>query len=158
MRPEDSETHYDLGIAYKEMGLLDDAVHEFEVALAGKKMAKEVDCLTMIGLCHGMKGEPRRAVETFRRALRSGALTAEAAKALHYELGLAHQQLGEPEVALWYLQKVVQGDARYRDAQAQVAKLGGGPGRAPSPLAAGPRRPPPDPRRRTSDTCRIHAT
>ncbi len=35
VKPEDSDTHYDLGIAYKEMGLLDDAVHEFETALRG---------------------------------------------------------------------------------------------------------------------------
>ena len=132
VRPEDSETHYDLGIAYKEMGLLDDAVHEFEVALAGKSRKKEVDCLSMIGLCRGLKGEHDEAVKAYRRALRSDALTPDAGKALHYELGVAHEALGEPEVALWYFQKICKLDARYRDAGAQVERLGGGPGRPPA--------------------------
>jgi tetratricopeptide (TPR) repeat protein len=132
VRPEDSETHYDLGIAYKEMGLLDDAIHEFEVALAGKTRKKEIDCLSMIGLCRGLKGEHAEAVQAFRRALRSDALTPEAGKAVHYELGLAHEALGEPEVALWYFQKICKVDARYRDAKAHVDRLGGGPGRPPA--------------------------
>jgi tetratricopeptide (TPR) repeat protein len=143
VRPEDTETHYDLGIAYKEMGLLDDAVHEFEVALAGQSRKKEVDCLTMIGLCLGMKGEHRDAVRSFRKALRSGALTADAAKAVHYELALAHEQLGEKEEALWYFQKVNRADPRYREVAAMVRKLGSGPGRPPADSEARPARPQP---------------
>src|SRR5262249_5482244 len=58
----DVDTHYDLGIAYKEMGLLDDAVHVFEVARQGSHgQPKEIDCLTMIGLLQGMRGEPQKA-------------------------------------------------------------------------------------------------
>jgi len=136
VRPEDSETHYDLGIAYKEMGLLDDAIHEFEVALAGRSRKKEVDCLSMIGLCRGLKGEHAEAVQAFRRALRSDALTPDAGKALQYELGLAHEALGEAEVALWYFQKICRLDAGYRDAQAQAERLGGGPGRPPADAEA----------------------
>ena len=51
VKPEDVDTHYDLGIAYKEMGLIDDAIGEFDVArqgCVGKK--NELDCLTMIGM------------------------------------------------------------------------------------------------------------
>ncbi|HEU4383082.1 MAG TPA: tetratricopeptide repeat protein [Anaeromyxobacteraceae bacterium] len=136
VKPEDTETHYDLGIAYKEMGLLDDAIHEFEMALSGHSKKKEVDCLTMIGLCQRAKGEHRTALEAFRRALRSGALTAVAAKALHYELAAAHEALGQPEQALWYLQKIHKVDPGYREAGAAVARLGGGPGRPPADLEA----------------------
>ncbi len=132
VKPEDSETHYDLGIAYKEMGLLEDAIHEFEVALGGKNRRKEVDSLTMIGLCRRGKGEHRQAVQAFRRALQSDHLTPEAARALHYELGLAHAALGESDVALWYFQKIAKADPRYRDVKAMVERLGGGPGRAPA--------------------------
>jgi pilus assembly protein FimV len=131
VRPEDTDTHYDLGIAYKEMGLVDDAIHEFEVALAGQVHAKEVSCLTMIGLCREMKGEHREAIQAFRRALRSEVLNAEAAKALHYELGLAHEAAGEPEVALWYFQKIWKLDPRYRDVAAAVERMGPGPARPP---------------------------
>lgn len=136
VRPEDTETHYDLGIAYKEMGLIDDAIHEFEVALRGNSKKKEVDCLNMIGLCQGLKGDHPAALESFQRALRSGALTAEAAKALHYELSVEHEALGQAEQSLWYLQKIVKVDPRYRDAVARVERLGGGPGRPPPDLEA----------------------
>ncbi|HTP52607.1 MAG TPA: tetratricopeptide repeat protein [Anaeromyxobacteraceae bacterium] len=131
VRPEDSETHYDLGIAYKEMGLLDDALSELRMALGGKSRRKDVDILSMIGLCHGLKGEYRESVRAFRTALNSEFLTSEAAKALHYELGVAHDALSEPKVALWYFQKIVKVDPRYRDARQHVERLGGGPGQPP---------------------------
>jgi tetratricopeptide (TPR) repeat protein len=131
VKPEDADTHYDLGIAYKEMGLLDDAVHEFEVALSGKGRKKEVDCLTMIGLCRMERGDGLGAVEAFRRAMRSDYLTPEAARAVHYELGAAYAAAGDGESALHYLHKVLKVDPRFRDAKAFVARLGGGPGRPP---------------------------
>jgi tetratricopeptide (TPR) repeat protein len=148
VRPEDSDTHYDLGIAYKEMGLLDDAIGEFHTALAGHQPRREADILTMIGLCQALKGEHREAVQAYRRALHSEYLTGEAAKALHYELGSAHEALGEGAVALWYFQKIAKVDPRYRDVRARVERLGGGPGQppahaAPRPPADGAARPPP---------------
>ena len=143
--PDDSDTHYDLGIAYKEMGLIDDALSEFRTALSGKNRRKEVDVLSMVGLCHEAKGEYREAVQAFRRALNSEFLTGEAAKALHYELGVAHDALSEAAVALWYFQKIVKIDPRYRDARAHVERLGGGPGESPreEPAAAAGRAPAP---------------
>jgi tetratricopeptide (TPR) repeat protein len=132
VKPEDSETHYDLGIAYKEMGLLDDAIHEFEVALSGKNKKKEVDCLTMIGLLRMEKGDAAAAADAYQRALRSDYLTPDAARAVHYELAGAYQATGDKEAALYFLQKVVKADPAYRDAKALVAQLGGGPGKAPA--------------------------
>jgi len=153
VRPEDSDTHYDLGIAYKEMGLLDDAIGEFRTALSGSNRRKEVDVLSMIGLCQSLKGEHREAVQAYRRALHSEYLTGDAAKALHYELGVAHEALGESAVAVWYFQKIVKVDPRYRDVRARVDRLGGGPGQPPAnvgpspraPSDAGPSAPPPAP-------------
>jgi tetratricopeptide (TPR) repeat protein len=131
VKPEDSATHYDLGIAYKEMGLLDDAIHEFETALQGNDKKKEVDCLSMIGLCQASKGDGRAAIAAYRRALASDHLTRDAAKAIHYELAAAYEGAGEGEVALHYLQRVVKADPAFRDAAKRVAALGGGPGRPP---------------------------
>jgi tetratricopeptide (TPR) repeat protein len=142
VRPEDSDTHYDLGIAYKEMGLLDDAIGEFSTALSGNNRRKEVDVLTMIGLCQSLKGDHREAVQAYRRALHSEYLTSDAAKALHYELGAAHEALGEGAVAVWYFQKIVKVDPRYRDVRARVDRLGGGPGQPPANAGSAPRAPP----------------
>ncbi|BDG04307.1 tetratricopeptide repeat protein [Anaeromyxobacter oryzae] len=129
---EDTATHYDLGIAYKEMGLLDDAVHEFEVALKGNDRKKEVDCLSMIGLCQMQKGAAKEAIRAYRRALGSEWLSKEAVKAVHYELGSAYEAAGEREVALHYLQKVNRIEPGFRDVASRVSALGGGPGRPPA--------------------------
>ncbi|HEX8910464.1 MAG TPA: tetratricopeptide repeat protein, partial [Anaeromyxobacteraceae bacterium] len=131
---EDSDTHYDLGIAYKEMGLLDDALHEFEVALAGNGRKKEIDCLTMIGICRLEKGEPGAAVEAYQRALRSGGLTPEAARAIHYELAGALEASGDRASALQSIQKVLKAEPGYRDAKAIAARL------AAAPVPPGPKK------------------
>jgi tetratricopeptide (TPR) repeat protein len=132
VKAEDSDTHYDLGIAYKEMGLLDDAVQEFETATRGSNRKKEVDALSMVGLCRMEQGRVKEAIEALRRALRSDYLSKDAAKSIHFDLGTAFEAGGQPEVALWYLQKVVKADAGYRQAGQRVAALGGGPGRPPA--------------------------
>jgi len=132
VKAEDSDTHYDLGIAYKEMGLLDDAISEFEQAVRGSNRKKEVDCLSMVGLCRMAQGRPKDAVEALRRALRSDYLTKEAAKAIHFDLASAYEASGDAPVALWYFQKVAKADAGYRQATQRVAALGGGPGRPPA--------------------------
>jgi len=131
VKKEDSATHYDLGIAYKEMGLLDDAIHEFEVALEGNDRKREVDCLSMIGLCRADRGDDRGAIEVLRRALASDHLTKDAAKAIHYDLAAAHESAGDTEAALYYFQRTAKADPAFRDAARRAAALGGGPGRAP---------------------------
>ena len=142
VKPEDSATHYDLGIAYREMGLIDDALNEFETALKGNERRREVDCLTMVGLCRMTLGEPKEAITAYRRALGSEFLTRDAAKALHLELGAAYEAAGQKEAALYHLQKVLRADAGYRDVAARVKALGGGPGHPPAdeprPAAARP--------------------
>jgi tetratricopeptide (TPR) repeat protein len=133
---EDSDTHFDLGIAYREMGLLDAAVEEFETAAKGNNRKKEVDCFTMIGLCRVAQGDTKGAIQAFRRALSSTFLTKEAAKALHFEIGAAYEAGGDPQGALWFLQKLAKIDPAYREVSAKVAALGGGPGRPPAEFAA----------------------
>jgi tetratricopeptide (TPR) repeat protein len=142
VRPEDSATHYDLGIAYKEMGLLEDAIGEFETALRGNDRKREVDCLTMIGVCRMAKGEPVEAVAAFRRALACDPLSKDAAKALQYELGAAYEAAGDREVALHCFQRAARLDPGFRDAAARAAALGGGPGKPPPDDGRAPPRPP----------------
>jgi tetratricopeptide (TPR) repeat protein len=139
VRPEDAETHYDLGIAYKEMGLLDEALQELGVALAARPGRKEVDCLTMIGLCRMQQRDPAGAIAAYRAALQSEHAGAEAARALNYELAMAYQSLGDAGAALWFLNKVLREDPGFRDVRGQVAALGDGEGRPPpdEPEAAG---------------------
>jgi hypothetical protein len=124
VKPEDVDTHYDLGIAYKEMGLIEDAIGEFEVArkgCLGKK--REVDCLTMIGLLQMMKGDGASAVQSFKDALACEQIAPASARALRFELATAWESVGSPGKALHHFQAVSAEEPTFRDVAAQVQRL-----------------------------------
>ncbi len=124
VKPEDVDTHYDLGIAYKEMGLLDDAIGEFEVArqgCLGKK--REIDCLTMIGLLQMMKGDAPNAIDVFKQALSSEHAAPDTARALRFELGTAWESAGSPGKALFHFEAVHAEDPRFREVAANLQRL-----------------------------------
>ncbi len=83
----DHEAHYDLGIAYREMGLLGDAVSEFRAAMGNP--ARRIDCLHMMGLCTLDQGQAAAAVKHFEEALAAKDATPEQQLAVRYELGRA---------------------------------------------------------------------
>lgn len=124
VKPEDVDTHYDLGIAYKEMGLSDDAIAEFQIArkgCIGKR--KEIDCLTMIGMLSVEKGDYQSAVDAYLQALASEQATGETEKALRYELAAAYEASGKQGKALGQFLKVQALDGAYRDVSARIDAL-----------------------------------
>ena len=124
VRPEDVDTHYDLGIAYKEMGLVEDAISEFNIARNGSLgQKKELDCLTMVGMLELMRGDAQAAVDAYRAALQSEFATGPTEVALLFELGTSLEALGEPGKALSYFQRAQAKDPGFRDVGAQVARL-----------------------------------
>ncbi|GEL70634.1 tetratricopeptide repeat protein [Myxococcus virescens] len=124
VKPEDVDTHYDLGIAYKEMGLLDDALHEFDVARQGSAGGKrELDCITMMGMLQLLRGDASAAVEAFREGLGNPHATGEAAKALGFELAAAYEAQGDAGKALFHYQRVAAMDGKYRDVAGHVSRL-----------------------------------
>lgn len=119
--PQDSDTHFDLGIAYKEMGLLDDAIEEFE--LAKNSASKECIALTMIGLCHVEKGTLNDAVDSFKKGLHADAMTPREELGLYFELGIAYELLKDPTEAIYYYEKVRKRDASFRGVEERIAEL-----------------------------------
>ena len=143
VKPEDVDTHYDLGIAYREMGLIDDALNEFAVAregCLGKK--RELDCLTMTGMLQVEKGDARAAVGTFKQALASEHAVGEVPKALGFELATAYEAVGEVGKALYHFQRVATLDPKFRDAPGHVARLSALTTPVADPLPASKPRPP----------------
>jgi len=129
---EDTDTHYDLGIAYKEMGLLADAVAEFSIARQGcVGTKKEIDCLTMAGMCEALQGRHDRAIEAFLAALGSESATPDAAKALHFEIGLSFEALGDRPSANTHFRQVAAVDPSYRDVAVAVSRTEASPPPAP---------------------------
>ncbi|MCU1282211.1 MAG: repeat-containing protein, partial [bacterium] len=123
---EDFETHYDLGIAYKEMGLLDDAINEFRNVM--KDPAREVQCHLMIGLCFLEKGMQTDAIGQFKKGLYVEGITEREALSMYFELGQAYERLNDPREALYYYEKVMKRDPHHRDVQKRVDAVRGGGG------------------------------
>jgi pilus assembly protein FimV len=124
---EDLETHYNLGIAYREMGLLDEAIGEFQkVAKAvqkGKPFRYAMNCSTMLGLSFMDKGEPKIAALWYQRALEVPGLEQESILALRYDLGLALDEAGEEKAALDSFRQVYAINIDYRDVADRIATL-----------------------------------
>ena len=124
---EDLETHYNLGIAFREMGLLEEAISEFQkVAKSterGRPFRYTMQCCTFLGLCFMDKGQPAVAAIWYERALRTPDLDPESALALRYDLGVAQESAGEPDAALKSFSQVYAMNIDYRDVGERIAAL-----------------------------------
>ncbi|AMV72621.1 hypothetical protein JCM30471_11380 [Desulfuromonas carbonis] len=118
---EDAESHYNLGIAYKEMGLTDDAIVEFDKA--ARSPARALDAITLKGICLVEKGEHAEAEQTFIAGLGRLRLSKDEAASLRYELGLLYQDWQRPQQALEAFEAVAAEDHFYRDVGEKVAAL-----------------------------------
>jgi tetratricopeptide (TPR) repeat protein len=101
---EDHESHYDLGMAYMEMGLHDEAIREFQIASKGA--ALELKCLEMIALCHLEKNEPAAAARELSRALELPGHGPDETISIRYNLGMACERLGNLDKALQHFEEV----------------------------------------------------
>jgi tetratricopeptide (TPR) repeat protein len=117
----DSATHYDLGLAYKEMGLLDDAISEFE--LASNDEARACMCFAMMGIIHRDKGELEKARDAFQQGLEAQK-TPEQNNSVEYELALVYEAQGKQADYVRHLQRIASRDSNYRDVAARIRALG----------------------------------
>ena len=124
---EDLETHYNLGIAYREMGLLDEAIGEFQkVAKAvqdGQPFRYAMQCCTLLGLTFTDKSEPKIAALWYQRALELPGLEQETIVALRYDLGVAEEQAGNTNAALESFRQVYAMNIDYRDVSERISAL-----------------------------------
>lgn len=124
---EDLETHYNLGIAFREMGLIEEAISEFQkVAKAtdrGRAFRYTMQCCTLLGLAFMEKGQPAIAAIWYERALKTPGVEPESAMALRYDLGVAQESAGEPEAALKSFALVYATNIDYRDVAERIAAL-----------------------------------
>jgi tetratricopeptide (TPR) repeat protein len=119
---EDYETRYNLGIAYKEMGLVDEAIAEFQ--LAAKDDARLLECASMLGICFLEKGMPKLAVKWFEKGLQAPGRSEDEYQALRYDLANALEQGGESERALAIFSELFGQNAKFRDVAEKVRRLG----------------------------------
>ncbi len=124
---EDLETHYNLGIAFREMGLLEEAIGEFQkVAKAndrGKAFRYAMQCCTLLGLAFMEKGQPSIAAIWYERALQTPGIDAESKLALRYDLGVAQESAGDLDLALKSFSQVYAVNIDYRDVAERISAL-----------------------------------
>jgi len=118
---EDYDTRYNLGIAYKEMGLIDEAIAEFQ--LAAKDEARLLECASMLGICFLEKGMPKLAMKWFERGLKAPGRTEDEYAALRYDLATAHEAAGDVDRALALFTDLYGQDANFRDVATKVRDL-----------------------------------
>jgi tetratricopeptide (TPR) repeat protein len=118
---EDYDTRYNLGIAYKEMGLLDEAIAEFQ--LAAKDEVRSLECCSMLGLCFMEKGLPEIAIKWFSKGLAIPGRREEEYHGLRYDLAQAYEAAGQPERALQLYMEIFRENIKFRDVQERVKEL-----------------------------------
>ena len=117
----DYDTRYNLGIAYKEMGLVDEAIAEFQ--LAAKDPKRALECSSMIGICFMEKGMADVAVQWYEKGLQVPGRAAEEYRGLRYDLGTALESLGELGRAKDTFGDLAREDPSFRDVADKLRDL-----------------------------------
>ncbi|HUE81780.1 MAG TPA: tetratricopeptide repeat protein [Pyrinomonadaceae bacterium] len=126
---EDYETHYNMGTAYKEMDLLDEAIQEFQAAVGlttpNDGTSRFLQCCNMLGHCFLQKGMPQAAVIWFKKGLDLPGQNQAESLALRYELGAAYEQMGDFKRAQELYTEVYGVDVSYREVAERLNSLHG---------------------------------
>ena len=124
---EDYETHYNMGTAYKEMDLMDEAIQEFQTSAslvkAGDGTSRYLQCCNMLGHCFIQKGMPEAAVLWFKKGLQAPGHSEDEYQALRYELASAYEQLGDLKQAREFYTEVYGVDVSYREVAEKLSQL-----------------------------------
>jgi len=124
---EDPETHYNLGVAFREMGLLDEAIGELQKVCQtvdrGHPFPQIMQTYTWLAQCFLDKGVPEAAIRWYEQALKLPDLDQETAMALHYELGSSYETAGNKASALHHFMEVYGSNIDYRDVAERIKAL-----------------------------------
>jgi len=121
LSPEDFETHYNLGIAYKEMSLTDEAISEFQRAAKSPQYA--VECCSMLGLCFLEKGMPQLAIKWYRKGLEAPNIRDDDRLGLQYDLAGVYAGLGDKDNAYKTFLEIYGANASFRDVGERLKEL-----------------------------------
>ena len=124
---EDPETHYNLGVAFREMGLLDEAIGELQKVCQavdrGFPFPQIMQTYTWLAQCFLDKGVPEAAIRWYEQALKLPNLGQDTLMALHYELGSSYESAGNKAAALNHFMEVYGSNIDYRDVAERIKAL-----------------------------------
>jgi tetratricopeptide (TPR) repeat protein len=117
----DPQGHYDLGMAYREMGLLEQAVESFRLAAGDPSFAYR--SAEMIGRCMLDQGRFDEAADEFRLAISSPGVSPDQAADLRFQLGLSLEAAGDAAAALAEFEQVYAAQSNYPDVAVKIRVL-----------------------------------
>ena len=120
--PGDAETHYNLGIAYKEMGLAEDAIREFQSVLEDPLVG--IRAASVLAACRAERGEFAQAAHVLREAVKKADPAGEIHWGLKYDLAVACEKNGALEEALGLYREICGWRPEFRDTIARMEALG----------------------------------
>ena len=124
---EDPETHYNLGVAFREMGLLDEAIGELQKVCQaidhGNGFPQVMQTYTWLAQCFLDKGVPEAAIRWYEKALAMPSLDQETRTALHYELASSYETAQDRNHALQHFMEVYGSNIDYRDVGERIKAL-----------------------------------
>ena len=124
---EDPETHYNLGIAFKEMGLLDEAIGELQKVChaidRGHPFSQPVQAYTWLAQCLVDKGAPEAAVRWYQKALTLPGMDSGSRCSVYYDLASAFEASGDKKSALANFMEVYGSNIDFRDVASRIKAL-----------------------------------
>jgi tetratricopeptide (TPR) repeat protein len=117
----DPHFNYSMGVACREMGFLDDAIEQFQIAL--EQGQNPFESATMLAFCFREKGMLDESRETLQRALRMPGISQEKKLNVKYELGLLYKAQGKTEEAFKILREISEVDQSFRDTEKEMSSL-----------------------------------
>ncbi|MGD9561671.1 MAG: tetratricopeptide repeat protein [Pyrinomonadaceae bacterium] len=123
----DYETHYNTGIAYQEMGLVEDAIKELQAAVSlvrsNDGTRRFFACATLLGHCFMQQNMPNLALKWFERSLDTNDLSKEEKQGVWYELAAAYEADGNIEHAGRYYEQVYAENVDFRDVSERIRSI-----------------------------------
>jgi tetratricopeptide (TPR) repeat protein len=123
----DYETHYNLGLAYQEMDLFEEALKEFQVAVSmvtpGDGTPRFLQCCNLLGHCFMQNGVPQLALKWFSDGLNAEGASEDERQALRYELAATYEHVGELNRAIALFTEVYGKNVSYRGVSERLRAL-----------------------------------
>ncbi|MFQ5720864.1 MAG: tetratricopeptide repeat protein [Candidatus Aminicenantales bacterium] len=118
---ENYETRFNLGIAYLEQGLIDEAIAEFKIAAKDKK--RSVDCYSVLSYCYREKKDFKQSLEWLNRALEIAEKGTNQFYGLKYELASLYHEMKDRKKSLSLYQEIKKWNPKYRDVSDRIEEL-----------------------------------
>ncbi|MCL7977163.1 MAG: tetratricopeptide repeat protein, partial [marine benthic group bacterium] len=119
----DAQAHFELGIAFKQMEMWDEAIAELEQAVAGREDPRPV--WEAMAECFTRLGDADRALEILLEAESHPANLSGMSPAIGYRIALLLEERGDRPGAIERLQRVVEAEPGFLDAAGRLSALSG---------------------------------